>query len=129
LRLAYVDTSCLVAIAAKERGSEAVARDLSRFERLFSSNLLEAELRAVLRREEIAEDPAPLLDAITWVYPDRRLTSEFQLILDLGHLRGADLWHIACALYIAADRPADLAFFTLDRGQRKLASSLGFQIA
>ncbi|MCA1732534.1 MAG: PIN domain-containing protein [Acidobacteria bacterium] len=129
MRLAYVDTSCLVAIAAKERGSEAVARDLSSFERLFSSNLLEAELRAVLLREKIAEDPAPLLDAITWVYPDRRLTPELQLILDHGHLRGADLWHLACALFIAAERPGKLAFFTLDRGQRKLASSLGFQIS
>ncbi len=45
MRFAYVDTSCLVAIAFDEPGADKVAARLRRFERLFASNLLEAELR------------------------------------------------------------------------------------
>jgi len=51
VRLAYVDTSCLVAIAFEEPGADAVAARLLRFDRRFSSNLLEAELRSTLLRE------------------------------------------------------------------------------
>ncbi|MGH9459198.1 MAG: PIN domain-containing protein [Thermoanaerobaculia bacterium] len=126
MRVAYVDTSCLVAIAARERDAAALARTLSRFDPLVSSNLLEAELKAVLRREKISDDPGPLLDAITWIHPDRRLAPEIGRALEHGHLRGADLWHVACALYLAGDHPADLTFATLDTSQRAVASSLGF---
>ena len=45
---------------------------------------------------------------------------------DAGQLRGADLWHVATALYVAgeADR---LCFVTLDQRQRDAAAALGFQ--
>ena len=44
-----------------------------------------------------------------------------------GYLRGADLWHIAMALYVAP--PAeDIVFITLDGTQREVASALGFQV-
>ena len=47
--------------------------------------------------------------------------------LRAGHLRGADLWHIATALYVAPD-PFSIAFATLDQRQAEVAAALGFQV-
>lgn len=125
MKLAYVDTSCLVAIALGESGSESLAVRLQRFDRLFSSNLLEAELRSALAREGIDEDPGTLTSWITWVYPNRPLTGECKRTLSAGRLKGADLWHIACALSLSLNEKK-LSFLTLDRPQREAASKLGF---
>ncbi len=43
------------------------------------------------------------------------------------HRRGADLWHLACALWIAPDARG-LAFVTLDKRQREVARKLGFAL-
>lgn len=126
MKLAYVDTSCLVAIAFAEPGARKVAGRLGRLDRLFSSNLLEAELRSALAREGVSGDAAQdLVTGITWVYPNRPLTQEFDRIITLGYLRGADLWHLACALFLAPDG-RDLAFMTLDQSQQRVARRLGF---
>jgi len=37
----------------------------------------------------------------------------------------ADLWHVACALYLA-ESPRELPFFTLDQRQVAVARRLGF---
>ena len=100
-----------------------MARRLERFDRLHASNLAEAEYRGALARERAAE-PGALLDRISWILPDRPLTDELGKVLAAGHLRGADLWHVACALFLA--EPGDLAFVTLDKGQRAVAERLGF---
>ena len=42
-------------------------------------------------------------------------------------LRGADLWHVATALYIF-DEPSEVTFLTLDRRQGEVAGALGFQV-
>jgi predicted nucleic acid-binding protein len=121
---AYVDTSCLVAIAFAEPGYKAVASRLDRFDQLFASNLLEAELRAAFRREKVnAADT--LLGSLSWVFPDRALTAEIEAVLDAGQVRGADAWHLACALYLSPD-PRELAFLTMDRRQARVAEALGF---
>jgi PIN domain nuclease of toxin-antitoxin system len=125
LKVAYVDSSCLVAVAFGEEGSEALARKLSSFALLLSSNLLEAELRAALAREGVSAPPEPLLAGIEWVLPDRPLTAELARVLARGYLRGADLWHLACALMLRAELP-DLAFLTLDTRQGELAAELDF---
>jgi predicted nucleic acid-binding protein len=125
MRLAYIDSSCLVAIAFAEAGAAKVASRLRRMERLFASNLLEAELRSALAREEVSADPAGLLSGITWVYPDRPLSGEFERVLVEGYVTGADLWHLACALFLAPE-PKDLAFLTLDKRQEEIARKLGF---
>ena len=39
--------------------------------------------------------------------------------------RGADLWHIACALHLDSTAQ-ELAFVTLDGPQRKVAAAAGF---
>lgn len=126
MSLAYVDTSCLVAIAFGEGGSKALSKALEGYTHLLSSNLLEAELRSAMVREGVAENTS-MLDRVSWVLPDRRLTAEIDRVLSVGYARGADLWHIASALYVA-ESPADLAFLTLDVPQRKLAEGLGFGI-
>jgi hypothetical protein len=122
---AFVDTSSLLAIAFAEPGARRVAQRLARFDRLLATNLLEAEFRAAAARERIALDLGPYLDSLTWVLPDRPLTAEYERILAFGVLRGADLWHLACALFVARD-PRDLSFVTLDRRQQDVATRLGF---
>jgi hypothetical protein len=145
MRAAYVDTSCLVAIRFAEPGSEPLAARLADLE-LFSANLLEAEFRAALAREQ-SDDPHELLDriqwilpdrplspeirrilAVEWIVPDRPLSPEIRRILAVGYLRGSDLWHLATALYLAEAAP-ELPFLTLDLRQRELASQLGFETA
>jgi predicted nucleic acid-binding protein len=121
---AYLDTSCLVAVAFGEPGHESLAARLDGVDQFFSSNLLEAELRAALRREGVGGGEA-LIDGLSWVLPDRPLTPEIEAVLGAGSLRGADAWHLACALYLSPD-PGDLEFLTLDRRQGAVAASLGF---
>ena len=124
MNLAYVDTSALVAIAFGERGASALARKLEEYDGLLSSNLLKAELRGAFVREGVqgADD---LLTWITWVLPNRPLTREIKAVLEAGYLRGADLWHLACALYVAG-RPDNLTFISLDERQQGIAQILGF---
>jgi PIN domain nuclease of toxin-antitoxin system len=124
MKAAYVDSSCLVAVAFGEAGSTSLRRSLRSYDVLLSSNLLEAELRAALRRESIKADPGALLSAISWVYPDRPLSSEITMVLDAGYVRGADLWHLAVALFIDPHR--EIAFLTLDTRQQEISDELGF---
>lgn len=126
MKVAYVDTSCLVAIALGERAGPAVARRMRGFDELVSSNLLEAELRAAFVREGVEADPA-YWSAVSWVLPDRSLGPELERVLDAGYLRGADCWHLAMALYVAED-PGEMVFFTLDERQRAVARDLGFRV-
>ena len=126
MAFAYVDTSCLVAVAFGEKGSAAAARRLEQFDEVFSSNLLEAELRSAFRREGVEEDP-DVLSPISWIVPDRPLGPEIATVLSTGYLRGADCWHVATALYLAGD-PAAMTFLTLDLRQRAIASTLGFDV-
>jgi PIN domain nuclease of toxin-antitoxin system len=124
MRVAYVDSSFLVAIAFIEPGSGALAQTLSEQDVLVSSNLLEAELRAAFRRDNVTADPTELLSSIVWVHPDRELTAEIKTVLDVGYIRGADLWHLASALFVAPNR--EIAFLTLDVRQREISEELGF---
>lgn len=121
---AYVDTSCIVAAAFGEKEATATARRLARFDRVFSSPLLEAELFSALSREgrDVTDS---WFAAIEFVIVDRPLSAELTRVLGAGYLRGADCWHLATALYLAPN-PSKLAFVTLDASQRKVAKLLGF---
>lgn len=97
--------------------------------RLLSSNLLEAELRAACAREE-TDFTAGFVSGIEWVLPNRPPTPDLSAVLEAGYLKGADLWHVATACYLAGEierEPAALSFVTLDARQRKVAATLGFQ--
>lgn len=125
MRAAYVDTSALAAVVLNEAGAASVARPLATFERVLSSNLLEAELRSVFAREASTFEKR-FVERVDWILPDRPLTLELSRVLAAGYLPGADLWHVATALY-AAPRPEDLAFVTLDKRQAAVAGALGFE--
>ena len=122
---AYVDTSAVLSVAFNEPGWETIASRMSDFSYLASSNLLEAEVRSAFARERRTFDPG-ILSNIEWVHYDRSLSPEMTQALNAGYLRGADLWHMATALYIA-DTPSELTFLTLDLPQRNIAANLGFQ--
>ena len=126
MNVAYLDTSCLVAVAFAEPGYQALAARLEGLDQRFASNLLEAELRAAMRREGIGDGDA-LMDGLSWVLPDRPLSLELALVLEEGALRGADAWHLACALYLSPD-PREMEFLTLDRRQAAVARALGFPL-
>ena len=125
MNLAYVDTSCLVAIGFDEPGGRRLGRQLDRYDRLFASNLLEAELRSVILREKAGDRARGLLSWITWVYPNRPLSQELGRISTVGYLRGAGMWHLAHALFLAPDGKG-LDFLTLDLQQREVSAALGF---
>ena len=126
MSVAYVDTSALVAVLFDEPGGVELGSRLETFSHVVSSNLLESELRSALQGEGVAygED---LLGAVKWVLPERPLGPEFAAVLQAGYLRGADLWHVATALYLAQD-PSEVTFVTRDRRQQAAASLLGFQL-
>ena len=64
--VAYVDSSCIVAIALGERSADRVTAVLRRYSRWVSSNLLEAEVRAVLSREHVIPT-ADTFASVDWV--------------------------------------------------------------
>lgn len=125
MSVAYVDTSCLIAIAFAERGGAGLKQKLAEFDELVSSNFLEAELRSAFTRERV-QVPDDLLSSLTWIIPDRTLSQEVARVLETGYVHGADCWHLATALYLEPE-PLSLNFLTLDISQRKVADNLGFK--
>ena len=67
------------------------------------------------------------LSWVTWIFPNRPLTEEFHRVIASGHLRGADLWHLAHALYVSPG-PKEMSFLTLDARQKEIAATLGFTV-
>lgn len=126
MAIAYVDTSCLVAIAFGEKGATATERRIAEFDEVVASNFLEAELRSAFARER-AEFAVSAVSQMSWLIPDRPLTDEIARVLEGGYVRGADCWHLATALYLSPD-PSSLTFLTLDEAQRKVAKALGFPV-
>jgi predicted nucleic acid-binding protein len=124
MKAAYIDSSVLVAILLQERGWADLERRLGSFDHHIAANLLEAELRSAMSREGLSEEKMPDLAWMEWIQPTRPLGPEFQRVLNLGHQKGADLWHLACALF--ASPTGGITFLTLDERQRQAAVKLGF---
>jgi predicted nucleic acid-binding protein len=127
LTSAYVDSSFLLAIAFGEPSATRLTERLDRFDNVYASDLVEAEVLSALAREAVALPGADAFGSLNWTFPDRRLTQEFTRILATGYLKGADLWHVACALYLSPS-PQDLSFLTLDARQKRVAAKLGFHV-
>lgn len=124
---AYLDSSFLVAILLGEPRSRALLTTLRRFDDWLAGDLLVAEVLAAAVREALPlADLTATFDSIDLVLPDRSLEAEMREILALGRLRGADLWHLSCALYVAGEDRGSLAFLSRDAAQRDLARQLGF---
>lgn len=125
MKAAFVDSSAVAAILLGEPGGRAVASRLGRFDRLLAASLLEAEIRALLAREGVTDSPDAVFAAFSWILPDRPLTAEYERVLSRGLVRGADLHHLATALF-ADPEASELFFLTLDSRQRAVARQLGF---
>ena len=121
---AFIDSSVAVSLALREPTAAAMMLRLAPFNAMYASDLLEAELRSVCRREQVDLETS-LLNELEVVLPTRTLVSEITRVLDAGYVRGADCWHLATALYLAPD-PGELTFVTLDVRQREVAKALGF---
>jgi len=127
LKSGYLGFVFFLGIAFSEGNAQALQRKLNAFDRLHSSNLLEAEVRSAFAREGIAAPEDALFESVIWTLPDRPLTPEFRTILAHGHQKGADLWHLACALYLSPDG-RNISFLTLDSRQKRAAQKLGFAV-
>lgn len=127
MRAVYVDSSVVVALLLGESGFTKIRRALDQADELLSANLLEAEVYAAASREGIAlRDASLFVKPITLLTPDRSLFPELSKILSRQYCRGADAYHLACALYLDPEA-ADLAFCTADHRQKQVASELGFK--
>ena len=124
MSVAYVDSSVVVAIAFGEPGAHDLHERLRAFTRIVASNLVEAELRSVCRREK-REVSRVILDQVKWLAPARPLGPEITRVLDAGYVRGADCFHLANALFLAPEGHG-VVFLTLDKRQRDVAAALGF---
>lgn len=127
MNVAYVDSSCMVALAFGEPSASAVLARLRQYDRLLSSTLLEAEVMSALTRER-REVRSEIWAAVQLITVDRALSAELLRVFAAGYVRGADCWHLATALYVSPD-PRELAFLSLDAAQRAVAESLGFRTA
>lgn len=127
MSVAYVDASVVVAILFGEAQATGLRRILRRYDELVAADLLTAEVLAAAHREGIAAESASAATAgITTLLPSRPLRKEIATALAAGQLRGGDLWHVACALYVAGDARDQLDFVTRDVPQRAVARRLGF---
>ena len=125
----YVDSSVVVAFLLGDAGASTFKRVRAKAVPLLSSSFLQAEVYSALVRERLAPTLADAaLTVFAWVLPDRPLASELRRVLAAVPLRGADAWHIACALRVSPD-PEQLGFVTLDKPQRAVAAALGFRTA
>ena len=124
--IAYIDSSCIVAIALGETSAKATATRIQKFSALLSHPLLDAEVRSACVREG---QPVPdaELEIIQWISADRGLSAEIDRVLSAGYLRGADCMHVATALFLSPD-PRQLTFLTLDEKQRAVAKKIGFKV-
>lgn len=127
--IAYVDTSIIVAILLKEPDYKDHLEILDGYETIVSSNLLEAELFSTVKREKLAFDLAVnYLENISILFPTEKFQTYFQQILNISYLRGADLFHLATALWFAGEKRKDLTFISLDEKQYLVAKRLGFSV-
>ena len=69
-----------------------------------------------------------MLDAVSLIATSGSLVEECSQVLELGYLRGADLWHLATAIFVAGQHRDELIFISLDDRQRGQAKKLGFGV-
>jgi predicted nucleic acid-binding protein len=127
---AYLDTSAAIGLLFGEARAQGLARTLKTTDQLLSASLIVAELLGAFHREgrPLAEAD-PMLDAVSLITTSgSSLVEECAQVLELGYLRGADLWHLASAVFIAGAHRAELLFISLDDRQRAQAKKLGFGV-
>lgn len=79
------------------------------------------------KREGIKyKEASSLLNTVNIISPNTILEDEVERILEHGYLRGADLAHVATALWLSRNEPKNLYFLSFDNSQVKVARELGF---
>lgn len=129
MNVIYLDTSVLVALFFNDSEQNSrFSKLLKEADEVVSSVLIEAEFMSVLHREKANLDEGlRFLRQISLVVPDRSLSKELEIVFSKAYVRGADAFHIACALYL--DPTAlELKFLTADKQQESAARAIGFQI-
>jgi predicted nucleic acid-binding protein len=126
---AYVDTSAMVAVHFGEPTRAAYLRAFRGHQRLLSATLARAELWATIVRERESLDAADrLLRRFTMFVPPDGLDDECREALGHGYVRGADLWHVACAMRLAGRHRTKLMFCTGDADQAAVARAVGLAV-
>ncbi|MBN2529790.1 MAG: PIN domain-containing protein [Deltaproteobacteria bacterium] len=126
MKIGYIDTSVLVAMAFDDAGGSFIGRFVKTFDRLYSSSLLEAEFFSAAKRENKLAEAAQFIRPVRFVYPDINLTRYHRQVLNESPIEGSALYHLSCALYLF-QRPQDVFFLSLHPPQAALAARLGFQ--
>lgn len=127
MKVAYVDSSVLVGFMFNEREIGRIEKRLTNFDELISSSLLEAEIMSAAAREGFSmEDALKVIGSVSLFFANSDLTKELRRIFEIDYIRGADAYHLACAL--ALDPKAEeLCFCSLDKKQLTIAKALGFK--
>ncbi|MEI6805931.1 MAG: type II toxin-antitoxin system VapC family toxin [Myxococcaceae bacterium] len=129
MNVVYVDTSVLVSLFFEDSDSNnRFSRLLKEADEVVSSVLIEAEFLSVILREKInLSAGVDYLKQISLVIPDRSISKELGVIFSKAYVRGADAFHLACALYLDP-KASELQFLTADIQQQKAAQALGFSL-
>ena len=126
---AYVDSSVILTILFQESGWTRWKKIFSSFEDCLSSSLTEAEVLATALRENLDLHLAgKALQTVSLIFPERSLQKECLQILKNGYCHGADLWHVANALYLDP-QASHLVFISADDRQRQIAHLAGFRLS
>ena len=126
--ITYIDSSAVVGKLLGDGIHPALIKPDNKL-RLYSSPLLYSEVAAVARREGVALKEVDIITrGIEWVIPASQLKHEVAQVLAVGYARGADLFHLATALWLAGSNVKELRFITLDVPQQELAGKLGFNM-
>ncbi len=117
--ITYWDASAAIPVLFPEDNSDAARRHASSGGLHLFSSLAWAEIHAVIARSQLqgklVDAAREALTSGPWrwinVVPDRKL---IRALAARWQLRGADLWHLAAAKTLKADRP-ELTLLTFDR--------------
>ena len=124
MKWAYVDSSLIIATLFQDGPARSIKKLWLSADRFVSSYLLEVEVLSAATRERFAlELVEPELRKIGYVRT-HSLATESKVILGKGYLRGADLYHVATALWIQ-NKHTGLKFLSLDEKQLVVARKVG----
>lgn len=130
----YCDTSAILSMLVDDQHSDAARRAIEAADYNIVSTLAIAETLAVMgRRAREAPCESALLKAAaqtffdgTWLWTLETPPKTIIANLAQSHpLRGADLWHLACAKALAAEFP-ELQLLTFDKALLRAADDEGF---
>lgn len=108
----YVDTSALGRVLLDEPDTEAILRELSRYDERVSSRLLAVELRRVAMRKGLLDHADQLLSGVALLPVDEAVLGASETVAP-ATVATLDAIHLVTALRLAADDLVD-ALMTYD---------------